>query len=130
IATLNPYGDIILEISPDIAGSAGSGGSSHVGEKFAMFEAIHGSAPDIAGKGIANPSGLINGACMMLVHMGKTEIAEKIQNALLKTLEDGIHTGDIYKEGISKVKVGTEAFADALIERIGQSPQHFKPVSL
>jgi isocitrate dehydrogenase len=92
-----------------------------------MFEAIHGSAPDIAGKGIANPSGLINGALMMLVHINQPEVAEKIHNAWLKTLEDGIHTGDIFKEGFSSQKVGTAGFADAVIERLGQKPVTLKP---
>jgi isocitrate dehydrogenase len=95
-----------------------------------MFEAIHGSAPDIAGKDIANPSGLLNGACMMLVHVGQPEVAEKIQNAMLKTIEDGIHTGDIYQEGQSKEKVGTTGFADAIIERLGQKPETFPPIVL
>lgn len=130
IVTLNLYGDIISDIAADVAGSVGLGGSSNVGENFAMFEAIHGSAPDIAGKDIANPSGLINGACMMLVQLGKAEVAEKIQNALLSTLEDGIHTGDIYKVGISQQKVGTKAFTQAVIARLGKKPQQFKPVEL
>ncbi|MEZ4805033.1 MAG: NADP-dependent isocitrate dehydrogenase [Bacteroidia bacterium] len=130
IVTLNLYGDIISDIAADVAGSVGLGGSSNVGENFAMFEAIHGSAPDIAGLDIANPSGLINGACMMLVQIGKAEIAESIQNALLKTIEDGIHTGDIYKEGKSKQKVGTKEFTQAIINRLGQEPVQFIPVQL
>jgi isocitrate dehydrogenase len=130
IVTLNLYGDIISDIAADVAGSVGLGGSSNVGENFAMFEAIHGSAPDIAGMDIANPSGLLNGACMMLVQIGKTNVAEKIQNALLKTLEDGIHTADIYQEGKSKEKVGTKAFAHAVIERLGQLPIILRPVKL
>ena len=93
-----------------------------------MFEAIHGSAPDIAGKDMANPSGLINGALMMLVHLGMADVAANIENAWLKTLEDGIHTGDIYKPEISKEKVGTQAFADAIIERLGMKPLTFSPV--
>lgn len=130
IVTLNLYGDIISDIAADVAGSVGLGGSSNIGENFAMFEAIHGSAPDIAGKDIANPSGLINGACMMLVQIGKADIAEKIQNALLRTLEDGIHTGDIYREGFSKQRVGTKAFTAALIERLGLKPLGLKSVEL
>jgi len=130
IVTLNLYGDIISDIAADVAGSVGLGGSSNIGENFAMFEAIHGSAPDIAGKDIANPSGLLNGACLMLVQMGKAGVAEKIQNALLKTLEDGMHTGDIYDANISKEKVGTKAFTQAVIERLGQQPLQFKPVTL
>ncbi|CAG0912013.1 unnamed protein product, partial [Cyprideis torosa] len=70
VVTLNLYGDIISDITAQIAGSVGLGGSSNVGINFAMFEAIHGSAPDIAGQDIANPSGLINAACMMLTHVG------------------------------------------------------------
>ena len=94
-----------------------------------MFEAIHGSAPDISGKGIANPSGLINGAIMMLVHLNKTDIATKLENAWLKTIEDGIHTGDIYKEGVSTKRVGTAEFSDAVIARMGELPTKFKPAS-
>lgn len=128
IVTLNLYGDIISDIAAQVAGSVGLCGSANVGDQCAMFEAIHGSAPDIAGKGIANPSGLINGALMMLVHINQPEVAEKIHNAWLKTLEDGIHTGDIYKEGISKVKAGTAEFARAVIERLGMKPGILKPV--
>lgn len=129
VVTLNLYGDIISDITAQVAGSVGLGGSSNVGENFAMFEAIHGSAPDIAGKDIANPSGLLNGACMMLVHLGQAEVAAKIQNALMVTLEDGIHTGDIYTEGSSKQKVGTQALANAVIERLGRIPSQLKEVS-
>lgn len=123
IVTLNLYGDIISDIAADVAGSVGLGGSSNVGREYAMFEAIHGSAPDIAGLGIANPSGLLNGAIMMLVHLGHNELAAKITNAWLKTLEDGIHTGDIYNEDISTKKVNTHEFADAVIERLGENPE-------
>jgi isocitrate dehydrogenase len=129
IVTLNLYGDIISDVAAQITGSVGMGGSSNIGEECAMFEAIHGSAPDIAGKGIANPSGLLQGAVMMLVHIGQAEVAEKIQNAWLKTIEDGIHTGDIYKEGTSKKRVNTKEFTEALIQNLGQLPVHFKPVS-
>lgn len=129
IVTLNLYGDIISDIAAQIAGSVGMGGSANVGDQCAMFEAIHGSAPDIAGRGIANPSGLLNGAIMMLVHIGQGEVAAKVHNAWLKTIEDGIHTGDVYQEGVSKERVGTKAFADAVIERLGQTPEHFKTIS-
>jgi isocitrate dehydrogenase len=122
VVTENLYGDIISDIAAEVTGSVGLGGSSNVGIGGAMFEAIHGSAPDIAGKGIANPSGLLLGAIMMLVHIGQGEIAESIHNAWLKTLEDGIHTGDIYREGQSKKRVGTKEFGDAVVERLGQKP--------
>ena len=97
----NLYGDVLSDIAAQITGSVGLCGSSNVGEACAMFEAIHGSAPDIAGKGIANPSGLLLGATMMLVHVGQPIIAARLHNAWLRTIEDGMHTGDIYKEGHS-----------------------------
>ncbi len=128
VVTLNLYGDIISDIAAEVAGSVGMAGSSNVGMSHGMFEAIHGSAPDIARKDIANPSGLLNGATMMLVQLGKADKAELIQNAWLKTLEDGIHTGDIYREGQSVKKVGTKEFADAVIERLGQKPAKLTPV--
>lgn len=128
VVTLNLYGDIISDIVAQVSGSVGLGGSANIGEGFAMFEAIHGSAPDIAGKGIANPSGLLQGACLMLVHLGQADVAQKIQNAWLRTLEDGIHTGDIASEAYTHTKVGTQAFADAVIERLGQEPKHLHVV--
>jgi isocitrate dehydrogenase len=94
-----------------------------------MFEAIHGSAPTIAGQNIANPSGIIQGAVLMLTHIGQADIAEKIQNALLKTIEDGVHTADVYNEAVSKKKVGTKEFALAVIGNLGQKPTLLKPVS-
>ncbi|GAA4433486.1 NADP-dependent isocitrate dehydrogenase [Ravibacter arvi] len=129
IVTLNLYGDIISDIAAQVAGSVGMGGSANIGEQCAMFEAIHGSAPDIAGKGIANPSGLLNAAIMMLVHIGQGETAARVHNAWLKTIEDGIHTGDIYKEGLSRERVGTRAFSEAVVARLGMLPEHFKAVS-
>ena len=125
----NLYGDVVSDIAAQIAGSVGLAGSSNIGEECAMFEAIHGSAPDIAGKNIANPSGLLNGSIMMLNHIGQSDVAEKIQNAWLKTIEDGIHTFDIYKEGISKKSVGTREFADAVISNLGDAPKILKAVS-
>ncbi len=122
IVTLNLYGDIISDIAAEVTGSVGLCGSANIGEHCSMFEAIHGSAPDIAGKGIANPSGLINGAVMMLTHIGQTDIAEIVQNAWLKTIEDGIHTGDVYQEGITTERVNTKGFKEAVIARIGQKP--------
>ena len=125
----NLYGDIISDIAAQITGSVGLAGSANIGEECAMFEAIHGTAPDIGGKNIANPSGLLQGAIMMLNHIGQTSVAEKIQNAWLKTIEDGIHTSDIYKEDVSTQKVGTKEFAQAVIERLGQEPTQLTPVN-
>ena len=126
VVTLNLYGDIISDIAAQITGSVGLGGSSNIGKGFAMFEAVHGSAPDISGQNLANPSGLLSAAVLMLEHVGQLEIAEKVANAWYKTIEDGVHTGDIYREGSSKQKVGTKEFADAVIARLGQEPQHIE----
>lgn len=129
IVTLNLYGDIISDVAAQIAGSVGLAGSANIGNRMAMFEAIHGSAPDIAGKDIANPSGLLNGAIQMLIHINQPEVATTIENAWLKTIEDGIHTKDIYSSVYTKQIVGTQGFADAIIERLGQKPSHFKPAN-
>jgi len=125
----NLYGDVLSDVAAQIAGSVGLAGSANIGETCAMFEAIHGSAPRRAGQNLANPSGLLEGAVMMLNHIGQTNIAEKVQNAWLKTIEDGIHTYDIFKEGISKRKVGTAEFAQAVIANLGNVPTILKSVS-
>jgi isocitrate dehydrogenase len=125
----NLYGDVLSDIAAQITGSVGLAGSANIGEECAMFEAIHGSAPRRAGQNLANPSGLLNGAIMMLNHIGQTKVAEKVHNAWLKTLEEGIHTYDIFKDGTSKQKVGTKEFAQAVIENLGKLPSILKPVS-
>ncbi len=122
IVTSNLYGDIISDVAAEISGSVGLGASANIGEHCAMFEAIHGSAPDIAGRGIANPSGLLLAGVQMLVHVGQAEIATRVHNAWLKTIEDGIHTADIHRADSSSARAGTDAFADAVIARLGQSP--------
>ena len=129
IVTLNLYGDIVSDITAQVAGSVGLGGSSNIGDHISMFEAIHGSAPDIAGKDIANPSGLLHAACMMLEHLGQNETAAKIMNAMLCTLEDGIHTADIASENYTQQRVGTQSFAKAIIERLGRVPRRFKALT-
>jgi isocitrate dehydrogenase len=123
----NLYGDVLSDVAAQIAGSVGLAGSANIGEHVAMFEAIHGSAPRRAGQNLANPSGLLMGAVMMLVHIGDTEVAERVHNAWLRTLEDGIHTYDVYKEGVSREKVGTKEFAEAVVQRVGQVPETLKP---
>jgi isocitrate dehydrogenase len=125
----NLYGDVLSDIAAQITGSVGLAGSANIGEECSMFEAIHGSAPRRAGQNLANPSGLLQGAIMMLNHIGQTKVAEKVQNAWLKTLEDGIHTYDIFKEAVSKEKVGTKEFAKAVIANLGQKPSILNPVS-
>ncbi len=124
----NLYGDILSDVAAQITGSVGLGGSANVGQDYAMFEAIHGSAPRRAGQDVANPSGLLLGAIQMLVYIGQSEVAEKVHNAWLRTMEDGVHTYDLFKEGTSSEKVGTSAFADAVIARIGQNPTKLKTV--
>jgi isocitrate dehydrogenase len=122
----NLYGDVLSDVAAQIAGSVGLAGSANIGEHVSMFEAIHGSAPRRAGQNLANPSGLLLGAVMMLVHVGLTEHAERVHNGWLRTIEDGIHTYDIYDEKVSKQKVGTKEFAEAVVERLGQMPQILK----
>ncbi len=128
IVTLNLYGDVISDIAAQIAGSVGLAGSANIGEECAMFEAIHGSAPRRAGQNMANPSGLLQGAIMMLNHIGQSDVAEKIHNAWLKTIEEGIHTYDIYNEQTSKQKVGTKEFAEAVISNLSKNPTLLKQV--
>lgn len=125
----NLYGDILSDVAAQIAGSVGLAGSANIGDGCAMFEAIHGSAPRRAGQNMANPSGLFLGAMQMLVHIGQAEVAERAQNAWLKTIEDGVHTYDIFRDGVSKQKVGTKEFAQAVVARLGQKPTQLNPVS-
>ncbi|OGN63893.1 MAG: isocitrate dehydrogenase [Chlamydiae bacterium RIFCSPHIGHO2_12_FULL_49_9] len=123
----NLYGDILSDVAAQIAGSVGLAGSANIGEKGAMFEAIHGSAPRRAGQNVANPSGLLLAAVQMLDHIGQPEAAARIYNAWSYTLEQGIHTYDIFKEGTSKQKVGTREFADAIVKNLGKMPETLKP---
>ncbi len=125
----NLYGDILSDVAAQIAGSVGLAGSANVGDGIAMFEAIHGSAPRRARQNVANPSGLLLAAVQMLVHIGQGQVAERVHNAWLKTIEDGIHTYDIYDPEVSTEKVGTREFAEAVISRMGQKPTKLKAVS-
>ena len=125
----NLYGDILSDVAAQIAGSVGLAGSANIGTGCAMFEAIHGSAPRRAGQNLANPSGLLLGGVLMLVHIHQPDVAERVHNAWLRTLEDGIHTYDIYTEGGSKEKVGTKEFARAVAARLGKRPETLRAVS-
>ncbi len=125
----NLYGDILSDVAAQISGSVGLGGSANIGDHGAMFEAIHGSAPRRAGQNVANPSGLLFGAILMLNHLGLNEIAERIHNGWLKTIEQGIHTYDIFQKEYSKQKVGTKEFAIAVGKYLGQKPETLKPVT-
>ena len=125
----NLYGDILSDVAAQIAGSVGLAGSANIGETCAMFEAIHGSAPRRAGQNLANPSGLLLGAVMMLVHIGQSDVAERVHNAWLRTLEDGVHTYDVASADMTREQVGTKEFAQAVVARLGMMPETLKPVS-
>src|SRR5262249_54756971 len=118
----NLYGDILSDVAAQIAGSVGLAGSANIGDKCGMFEALHGSAPRRTCQNLANPSGLLMGAVLMLVHIDQPEVAARVHNAWLRTIEDGIHTYDIYTEGVSIQKAGTKEFAAAVVARLGQKP--------
>jgi isocitrate dehydrogenase len=128
IVTLNLYGDIISDVAAQIAGSVGLAGSVNIGLECSMFEAIHGSAPDIAGQNKANPSGLLQAAVSMLYHMGINDKATQIQNAWLRTIEDGYHTADIYSKEFSKDLLGTKEFAEKIIENLENVPKYLQAV--
>jgi isocitrate dehydrogenase len=123
----NLYGDILSDVAAQITGSVGLAGSANIGDRGAMFEAIHGSAPRRAGQNLANPSGLLLAGVQMLAHIGQVKTAEQVHNAWLKTLEQGVHTYDIFVEGKSKKKVGTREFGDAVIRNLGKKPEVLKP---
>lgn len=126
----NLYGDILSDVAAQITGSVGLGASANIGEHGAMFEAIHGSAPDLAGQDVANPSGLLLAGVQMLAHLGQGDVATGIHNAWAATIEAGVHTADIFREGHSVEKVGTQAFADAVIARLGEKPKHLPVADL
>ncbi len=125
----NLYGDILSDVAAQISGSVGIAGSANIGDWGAMFEAIHGSAPRRAHQNLANPSGLLLAGILMLVYLGQTAVAERVHNAWLSTIEAGIHTYDIFKEGVSKQKVGTKEFADAVVKFLGSKPKQLPAVS-
>jgi isocitrate dehydrogenase len=125
----NLYGDILSDVAAQISGSVGLAGSANIGDHGAMFEAIHGSAPRRAGQNLANPSGLLLASIAMLVYLGENAAAERIHNGWLRTIEEGIHTYDIFNEKTSKEKVGTKEFAQAVVKNLGEKPQELTPVS-
>lgn len=122
----NLYGDILSDVAAEISGSVGLAPSANIGDGGAMFEAIHGSAPRRAGQNVANPSGLILASVMMLAHLGEAEIAQRIHEAWLCTIEQGIHTYDIFHEKTSKAQVGTQEFAKAVVKNLGSHPYQLK----
>lgn len=116
----NLQGDIVSDLAAGLVGGLGFAPSANIGKHISIFEAVHGTAPDIAGKGLANPTSLVLSGLMMLRHIGLNKQASLIENALLATLESGVHTGDFGDR--AKPAVGTREFTHAIIERLGSKP--------
>ena len=115
----NLQGDIVSDLAAGLVGGLGFAPSANIGDQISIFEAVHGTAPDIAGKGVANPTSLLLSGLMLLRHIGMLKQAATIENALLASLEDGVHTGDVRGKG---EPVGTDAFAEAIVSRLGNLP--------
>jgi len=117
----------VSDLAAGLVGGLGFAPSANIGDQISIFEAVHGTAPDIAGKGVANPTSLLLSGLMMLRHIGLHRDAAIIENALLATLEAGVHTGDVRSENDP---VGTTAFAQAIIDHLGTEPTgiHVKQV--
>jgi len=122
VVLTNLQGDIISDLCAGLVGGLGFAPSANIGDHIAIFEAVHGTAPDIAGKNIANPTALLLSGIAMLRHLGLMENAAVIENALLYTLEQGIHTGDFGDR--STPALNTTAFAEAIIGAFGKTPEH------
>jgi isocitrate dehydrogenase len=126
IVLTNLQGDIVSDLCAGLVGGLGFAPSSNIGDHISIFEAVHGTAPDIAGKNIANPTSLLLSGLNMLRHLGMMEKAVMIENALLFTLESGVHTGDFGDKSIASVN--TTVFAQAIIDNFGKQPtQNPKP---
>jgi len=127
IVMTNLQGDIISDLCAGLVGGLGFAPSANIGDHISIFEAVHGTAPDIAGKGIANPTALLLSGLSLLRHIGLIENAAIIENALLYTLEQGIRTGDFGDK--SKQALNTTQFAEAIIGNFGKTPEYGgKPV--
>ncbi len=123
----NLQGDIVSDLCAGLVGGLGFAPSANIGTHISIFEAVHGTAPDIAGKGIANPAALVLSGLMMLRHIGLAKQAAAIENAFLRALEDGVRTGDFGDN--SKPTLGTKDFAKAVADRLGQKPQTVPPAA-
>ena len=121
IVMTNLQGDIISDLCAGLVGGLGFAPSANIGDHISIFEAVHGTAPDIAGKNIANPTALLLSGFAMLRHLGLMENAALIENALLYTLESGVHTGDFGDK--NKPAVNTTQFAQAIIDNFGKIPE-------
>lgn len=120
VVLTNLQGDIMSDLCAGLVGGLGFAPSANVGDNISIFEAVHGTAPDIMGKNIANPTALLLSGFMMLRHLGLMEHANTIENALLVTLEEGKHTGDFGDK--SKPSLNTTEFANAIIANLGKVP--------
>src|SRR5688500_8479663 len=112
LVTTNLFGDILSDLISGLVGGLGLAPGANIGKDAAIFEAVHGTAPDIAGKNMANPGALLLAACLMLDHVGDTGRATRIRQALERTIRDGVRTGDLGGTA------GTDEFTDAIIERL------------
>ncbi|RYZ95189.1 MAG: isocitrate dehydrogenase, partial [Sphingobacteriaceae bacterium] len=117
----NLQGDIVSDLCAGLVGGLGFAPSANIGDNISIFEAVHGTAPDIAGKGIANPTALLLSGISMLRFLGLTANAATIENALLYTLEQGVHTGDFGNRNTPSTN--TEGFANAIIKNLGKFPE-------
>lgn len=115
----NLQGDIMSDLCAGLVGGLGFAPSANIGDYISIFEAVHGTAPDIAGKGLANPTALLMSALMMLRHLGLHNHAIYIENALHKTLKEGLHTADITTE--KNKNLSTQAFAEAIVQHFGEN---------
>lgn len=122
VVLTNLQGDIVSDLCAGLVGGLGFAPSANIGDHICIFEAVHGTAPDIAGKNIANPTALLLSGLAMLRHLGLMENAAVIENALLYTLEQGIRTGDFGDK--SRPALDTTAFAQAIIDNFGKTPVH------
>ena len=122
VVLTNLQGDIVSDLCAGLVGGLGFAPSANIGDHISIFEAVHGTAPDIAGKNIANPTALLLSGIAMLRHLGLMETAAIIENALLFTLESGIHTGDFGDKTIPSVN--TSQFTEAIIANFGKLPDH------
>ncbi len=123
IVTTNMNGDILSDLTSALVGGLGFAPSANLGNDFAIFEAVHGSAPKYAGKNVINPTAVLLSATMMLRYLDEFESASLIENALAKTLEDGIATRDVVGD---EKAASTSEFADAVIANLGEEASSWK----
>jgi isocitrate dehydrogenase (NAD+) len=116
IVTTNLFGDILSDLASGLVGGLGLAPGANIGDEVAVFEAVHGSAPDIAGKNLANPAAILLAGTMLLRHIGEFDRAERIETALEDVIREGKHvTRDLYPEA----GVGTTEMTDAICEKLG-----------